>query len=234
MTIPDVNAGELPTLTATRPGLRSTPAQTVRDLFGHDGQFFAVPGSFPSGLPDHITFAEVVYYAVVRIPNPDSGADVFTVRDVDGRHRTLGVPAPDLDAVLRSALCDLAANRRAYAQQVEHNRVHTRGLQPVPPVRIGYTTTGTCIVHVRCACLEVERLAAHFEHVSLAAADWLDETSTTPWEFCPTSPNRVSTPTGEGLLVRTLRSVDGAAAVEIQSTDGRSEFIPLASVNGLA
>ncbi|MFB6992182.1 hypothetical protein [Streptomyces sp. NPDC056304] len=234
MTTPDLNAGELPTLTTTRPGLRSTPAQTVRDLFGHDGQFFAVPSTFPSGLPDHITFADLVYYAILRVPNPDTGADEFTVRDVDGRHRTLGAPAPDLDAALRSALAELAANRRAHAQQVEHNRVHTRGLQPVPPVRIGYTPTGTCIVHVRCACPQVEQLAAHFEHVFLAAADWLDEIPTTPWALCPTSPSRVMTATGPRRLLQTLRSPDGAADVEIQGADGRIEVISFASVDDLA
>ncbi|MGW6203675.1 hypothetical protein ACWF9B_08515 [Streptomyces sp. NPDC055089] len=234
MTTPDLNAGELPTLTTTRPGPRSTPAQTVRNLFGHDGQFFAVPGNFPSGLPDHITFADLVYYAILRIPNPDTDADEFTDRDVDGRHRTLGATAPDPDAALRSALSEVAANRRAHAQQVEHNRVHAGGLQPVPPVRIGYTPTGTCTVHVRCACPQVEQLAAHFEHVSLATADWLDEIPTTPWALCPTSPNQVTTATGPNRLLQTLRSPDGAAAVEIQSADGRIEVIPFASVDDLA
>ncbi|MEV6653968.1 hypothetical protein [Streptomyces sp. NPDC051219] len=54
-------------------------------------------------------------------------------------------------------------------------------------VRIGFNTVGTCVVHVRCSCPHVDGLAAHFEHVSLAADGWLNQDTATPWEFCPTS-----------------------------------------------
>ncbi|MET7888717.1 hypothetical protein ABZU45_36695 [Streptomyces avermitilis] len=80
MTTPDLNAGDLPRLTATRPD----PQRTVRELFGHDGQFFTVPDSFPGGLPDHITFAAVVYYVVLRTPNPDTRDDEGAVTLADG------------------------------------------------------------------------------------------------------------------------------------------------------
>ncbi|MFI1701448.1 hypothetical protein ACH419_36585 [Streptomyces bobili] len=230
MTTPDLNAGELPRLTTTRPD----PQHTVRELFGHGGQFFTVPDSFPGGLPDHISFAAVVYYAVLRTPNLDSGEAEFAVRDADGRNHTIGEPAPEQDTAIRSALSALAERRRAYAQQVEHNRVHVLGLDPVPPVRIGHTDTGTCTVHVRCSCPQVEGLAAHYEHVSLAAADWLDANPTRTWELCPTSPARFATPSASGRITATFRNADGAAVVEIQHPDGHREVVALARVSDLA
>ncbi|WP_331732079.1 hypothetical protein OG613_47405 (plasmid) [Streptomyces sp. NBC_00015] len=229
MTTPDLNAGELPRLTRTRPD----PQHTVRELFGHDGQFFTVPDSFPGGLPDHITFAAVAYYAVLRAPNLDTGEDEFTVRDVDGR-RTIGEPAPEQDTSIRSALSALAERRRAHAQQVEHNRVHVLGLDPVPPVRIGHTITGTCTVHIRCSCPQVEGLAAHYENVPLAAADWLDANPATTWELCPTSPARVITPSVSGRISATFRNADGAAGVEIQHLNGHREVVALTRASDLA
>ncbi|MFD7866985.1 hypothetical protein [Streptomyces sp. NPDC059783] len=228
MTTPDLNAGDLPHLTESRP--RS--ARTTRELFGHDGQFFTVPGTFPGGLPDHIGFTRAVY-AVLRIPNSVTGEDEYTVRDVDGHRRTLGTPAPDQDTAIRTALAALAADRRTHAQGVEHERVDTLGRAPVPPVRIGHTETGTCVVHVRCSCPDVEGLAGHFEHVSLAASDWLDEAPTTPWEFCPTTPTRVTAPSGSGPLTATFRDPVGAAVVEFQHPDGHREAVARTQVNDL-
>ncbi|MET8816555.1 hypothetical protein ABZW47_31725 [Streptomyces sp. NPDC004549] len=229
MSTPDLNAGDLPHLTAQRP--RHGSPSTTRDLFGHDGQFFTVPGTFPDGLPDHIGFATVVY-AVLRTPAPATGTDEYTVRDVDGHRRTLGTPGTDQDTAITNALSALAERRRAHARQVEHNRVHVLGLPPVPPVRIGHSTTGTCVLHVRCACPHVEGLAAHYEHVSLAA-DWLDETPTSAWEFCPTSPTLVTTSNGRGRLTATLRDSKGTAVVEIQHTTGHREAIALSQVSDL-
>jgi hypothetical protein len=233
MTTSDLNAGDLPHLTGDHPRHRSAAHRTTRELFGYDGQFFTVPGTFPGGLPDHIGFNPVVY-AVLHVPNPVTVEDEYTVRDVDGHRRTLGTPAPDPDTAIRSALAALADDRRAQAQRVEHNRVHTLGLAPVPPIRIGHTETGTCVVHVRCSCPKVEGLAGHFEHVSLAAADWLDEAPTTPWEFCPTSPTRVTAPSGNGPFTATFRNAEGAAVVEFQHPGGHRETIALAQVNDLA
>ncbi|MET7487103.1 hypothetical protein [Streptomyces sp. NPDC005538] len=234
MSTPDLNAGELPRLTTTRRRPRSVAQETVRELFGHDGQFFTVPASFPGAVPDHITFAAAVYYAVVRAPGPDIGEAEYTVYDVDGRHHPLGAPAPDQDTAIRGALTALAERRRAHARQVEHNRVHVLGLEPVPPVRIGYTETGTCIVHVRCTCPQVDGLAAHYEQVSLAADGRLDEIPTTPWELCPTSPTQVTTESGTGHLTSTFRNDQGMAAVRLQHTDGSREEIALARVSDLA
>ncbi|MCX4826344.1 hypothetical protein OG883_42650 [Streptomyces sp. NBC_01142] len=233
MTTPDLNAGDLPHLSADRPRHRSSTHCTTRELFGHDGQFFTVPGTFPGGMPDHIGFTPAVY-AVLRTPNLGTGEDEFTVRDVDGHRHTLGTPAPDRGTAVRSALSALADDRRAHAQRVEHNRVHILGLAPVPPVRIGHIDTGTCVVPVRCSCLQVEGLAAHFEHVSLAAGNWLDETPTTPWEICPTSPTRVTAPSGSGPLTATFRNAEGAAVVEFEHPDGHREAVALARVNDLA
>ncbi|MGP3950830.1 hypothetical protein [Streptomyces sp. 7N604] len=234
MSTPDLNAGDLPRLATTRRRPRSVTQETVRELLGHDGQFFTVPDSFPGALPDHITFAAVVYYAVVRTTGPDTGEAEFTVYDVDGRRRPLGAAAPDRDTAIRGALSALAERRRAHARQVEHNRVHVLGLEPVPPVRIGYTDTGTCIVHVRCSCPKVDGLAAYYEHVSLAADGWLDEIPTTPWEFCPTSPTQVTTESGSGRLTSTLRNDKGMAVVRLQHTNGRREEIALAQVSDLS
>ncbi|MGW6145663.1 hypothetical protein, partial [Streptomyces sp. NPDC055140] len=225
MTTPDLNAGDLPLLTTSRPRPRSVSQQTVRELFGDDGQFFTVPDSFPGGLPDHIDFPAVVHYAVVRTPKPDTGENEFTAYDVDGR-RPLGRPAPDQDTAVRSALSALAERRQDHARQVEHNRVQIRGLEPVPPVRIGYTETGTCIVHVRCSCPQVEGLAGHYEKVSLAADGWLDETPTTPWRFCRSSPKRVTVPGGSGRLTAVLRNAMGRSVVQIQHPGGRREVVP--------
>lgn len=234
MTTPDLNAGDLPRLTTTRRRPNSVTQETVRELLGHDGQFFTVPDSFPGALPDHITFADVVYYAVVRTTRSDTGEAEFTVCDVDGRRRPLGAPAPDQDTAVLGALSALAERRRAHARQVEHNRVHVLGLEPVPPVRIGYMETGTCIVHVRCTCPQVDGLAAHYERVSLAAGGWLDEIPTTPWELCPTSPTQVTTESGSGRVTSTFRNDKGMAVVRLQHTDGRREVIALARVSDLA
>ncbi|MFE1785285.1 hypothetical protein ACFW9F_22610 [Streptomyces sp. NPDC059506] len=225
---PDLNAGDLPPLTPLRPNAHpSHPRRTVRDLFGHSGLFFTVPGTFPAGLPDHITHTDTVY-AVVRIP--DTTTDAFVVHDVDGNRHRIGRPAPDCTAAIRSALTELATHRRRRAQQIEYNRIHVLGLEPAPPVRIG-TSAGTCIVHTRCFCPHVEGLAAHFEHVSVAADDWLNEAPDTPWQFCPTSPQRITTPTASGRITRTCRTDQGTAAVEIEhDADGRRILVPLREV----
>ncbi|MEU3639965.1 hypothetical protein AB0H23_27575 [Streptomyces albogriseolus] len=232
MTAPDLNAGELPHLTTDRPRHRSATHRTTRELFGHDGKFFTVPGTFPGGLPDHIGFTPAVY-AVLHAPNPATGEAEFIVRDVDGQRLTLGAPAPDQTAAIRSALSALAEDRRAHAQRVEHNRVHILGLAPTPPVRIGHTEADTCVVHVRCSCPQVEGLAAHYEHVSLAADGWLDEALTTPWKFCPTSPTQVITYSGTARLTSTSRNDKGQAVVQVQHTDGRHEVIALARVSDM-
>ncbi|MYS33487.1 hypothetical protein K388_05817 [Streptomyces sp. KhCrAH-43] len=232
MTAPDLNAGDLPHLTADRPRHRSATHRTTRELFGHDGQFFTVPGTFPGGLPDHVGFTDAVY-AVLHAPNPATGEAEYSVRDVNGRRLTLGSPAPDQDTAIRSALSALAEKRRAHAQQVEHNRVHILGLAASPPVRIGHTETGTCVVHVRCSCPHVEGLAAHYEHVSLAVDGWLDEVPTTPWEFCPTSPIQITTERGTGRLTSTSRNDKGQAVVRLQHTDGRGEVIALIRVSDM-
>ncbi|MCX4681652.1 hypothetical protein OG413_41360 [Streptomyces sp. NBC_01433] len=232
MTTPDLNAGDLPLLTADRPRHRSDSQRTARDLFGHEGQFFTVPGNFPDGLPDHIGFVTAVY-AVLSTPNPNNAAHEFTVRDVNGQRHILGAPAPDQDIAIRNALSTLAERRRDHARQVEYNRIHVLGLDPVPPVRLGHAATGTCVVHVRCSCPQVEGLAAHYEHVTLAAAEWLDETPTTPWEFCPNSPTQVTTRSGSGRLTRTLRNDKGMAVVELQHSDGNRESVALAQVSDL-
>lgn len=233
MSTPDLNAGDLPHLTTVRPGHRSDSHSTTRDLFGHDGQFFTVPGTFPDGLPDHTGFTTVVC-AVLRTPDLTTGADAFTVREVDRHRRPLGAPDADQDTAIRSALTAVAERRRAHARYVQHNRVHVLGLEPVSPVRVGHSTTGACVLHVRCSCPHVEGRAAHFEHVSQAAADWLDETPTTPWELCSTSPTRITTPNGSGRLTGTLRDSKGTAVVEIQHTDRDAEVIALAQVVELA
>ncbi|MEU7031629.1 hypothetical protein AB0A60_33645 [Streptomyces sp. NPDC046275] len=232
MTAPDLKAGDLPHLTTERPRHRSATHRITRELFGHDGKFFTVPGTFPGGLPDHIGFTPAVY-AVLHAPNPATGEAEFIVRDVDGQRLTLGTSAPDQTTAIRSALSALAAERRAHAQRVEHNRVHILGLAPNPPVRIGYTEAGTCVVHVRCSCPQVEGLAAHYEHVSLAADGWLDEAPTSPWKFCPTSPTQVITEGGTGRLTSTSRNDKGQAVVQVQHTDGRHEVIALAHVSDM-
>ncbi|WP_440581053.1 hypothetical protein [Streptomyces sp. PT19] len=232
MTASDLDDGDLPHLTEDRPRHRSATHRTTQELFGHDGQFFTVPGTFPGGLPDHIRFTPAVF-AVLHIPNPLIGEDEYIVRDVDGHRRTHGTPAPDRETAIRSALAALADDRRTHAQRVEHKRVHTLGRAPVPPIRIGYSETGACVVHVRCSCPEVEGLAGHYERVSLAAADWLDEASTTPWEFCPTTPTRVTAPSG-GTLTASFRNSEGAAVVEFRHPDGHRETIALAQVHDLA
>lgn len=233
MTTPDLNAGDLPRLTTTRRRPRSVTQETVRELLGHDGRFFTVPDSFPGALPDHITFAAVVYYAVVCTTRADTGEAEFTVYDVDGRRRSLAAPTSDQDTAIRGALSALAERRRAHARQVEHNRVHVLGLEPIPPVRIGYTDTGICIVHVRCTCPQVDGLAAHYENVSLAADGWLDEIPTTPWGLCPTSPTQVTTDSGSSRLTCTLRNDKGMSVVRLQHTDGRREIFALAQVTDL-
>ncbi|MGC5263905.1 hypothetical protein ACPXCO_23080 [Streptomyces cyaneofuscatus] len=233
MTTPDLNAGDLPHLTADRPHHRSDSHRTARELFGYEGQFFTVPGTFPGGLPDHVGFIPAVY-VVLRTPDHATGTHEFTVRDVNGHRRILGTPDPDQDTAIRNALSTLAERRRDHARQVEHNRIHVLGLDPVPPVRIGHTATGTCVVHVRCSCPQVEGLAAHYEHVSLAAADWLAETPATPWEFCPTSPTGVTTQRGRGRLTGTLRNDKGMAVVEVEHRDGHREAVALAQVSDLA
>jgi hypothetical protein len=231
MTTPDLNAGDLPTLTADRPRHRSDSHRTARELFGHEGQFFTVPGSFPDGLPDHIGFVPAVY-AVLRTPNPATGTDEFTVRDVNGHRHILGTPDPDQETAIRNALSTLSEQRRDRAQRVEHNRVHILGLEPVPPVRIGHTAQGVWMLHVRCSCPVVEGLAAHFEHVSRAAADWLDETPTTPWEICPTtSVRRITTPHGRGRSCGTTRTAEGTAALQICYADGQRERGPLTQIS---
>ncbi|MFH8257868.1 hypothetical protein [Streptomyces roseolus] len=232
MTTPDLNAGDLPHLTADRPRRRSATHHTTRELFGHDGQFFAVPGTFPGGLPDHVGFTDAVY-AVLHASNPATGEAEYSVRDVNGRRLALGTPAPDQDTAIRSALSALAEKRRAHAQLVEHNRVHILGLAASPPVRIGHTETGTCVVHIRCSCPDVEGLAAHYEHVSLAAGGWLDEVPTTPWKFCPTSPAQLITERGTGRLTSTSRNDKGQAVVRLQHTDGRGEVIALVQVRDM-
>ncbi|MGW3390542.1 hypothetical protein [Streptomyces cinereoruber] len=233
MTSPDLNAGDLPHLTTERPHHRSATHRTTRELFGHDGQFFTVPGTFPVGLPDHIRFTSAVY-AVLHAPNPVTGEAEFIVRDVDGHRLPLGTAAPDQATAIRSAVSALAEERRAHAQRVEHNRVHILGFVPTPPVRIGYTEAGTCVVHVRCSCPRVEGLAAHFEHVSLAADEWLDEATTTPWTFCPTSPTQVITEGGTGHLTSTSRNERGQAVVQVQQHDsGRQEGIALTRVSDM-
>ncbi|MFI5867175.1 hypothetical protein [Streptomyces sp. NPDC051546] len=232
MNAPDLNAGDLPHLTADRPRHRWPSGRTTRELFGHDGEFFTVPGTFPGGLPDHIGFT-VSVYAVLHAPNTATGEAAFIVRDVDGARLTLGTSAPDQDTAIRSALSALAEDRRAHAQQVEHNRVHILGLDPHPPVRIGHTHTGTCVVHVRCSCPQVDGLAAHYEHVSLAADGWLDEVPTTPWEFCPTSPTQVITDSGTGRLTSTSRNDRGQAVVQVQHPGRRHEVIALARVSDM-
>ncbi|MFH0245953.1 hypothetical protein ACGRHY_26860 [Streptomyces sp. HK10] len=232
MTAPDLNAGDLPHLTADRPCYRSATHRTTRELFGHDEQFFTVPGTFPGGLPDHIGFTDAVY-AVLHAPNPATGEAEFIVRDVNGQRLTLGTPAPDQDTAIRSALSALAEDRRALAQRVEHNRVHILGLAAAPPVRIGHTEAGTCVVHASCSCPQVEGLAAHYEHVSLAADGWLDEAPTSPWRFCPTSPTQVITKMGTGRLTSTSRNDKGQAVVQVQHTDGRHEAIALAHVSDM-
>lgn len=229
MSTPDLSAGALPRLTATR--LRHGSRSTTRDLFGYEGQFFTVPGTFPDGLPDHIGFIAVVY-AVLRTTASATVTDEFTVRDVDGYRQTLGTPGNDQDAAIRSALSALAERRRAHGRQVEHNRVQVLGLPAVPPVRIGHSTTGTCVLHVLCSCPHVEGLAAHFEHVSLAA-DWLDESPTGSWELCATAPTHVTIPHGGGRLTATLRDSKGTAVVEIQHSTGHREAVALAEVSDL-
>ncbi|RNG30341.1 hypothetical protein [Streptomyces botrytidirepellens] len=180
----------------------------------------------------HIGFTLAVY-AVLRTPRPATDADEFTALNVDDNRHLLGAPDPDQDTGIRKALSALAERRRADARQVEHNRVHILGRDPVPPICIGHTAPDTYIVHVRCSCPQVEGLAAHFEHVSQAAADWLDEIPTTPWKFCPTSPTRVTGPSGSGRLTRTLRNAEGAAVVELQHADGHREAVALAEVSDL-
>ncbi|MFF3957390.1 hypothetical protein ACFYY1_29875 [Streptomyces sp. NPDC001890] len=160
-------------------------------------------------------------------PNPATGADEFIVRDVNGHRHILGTPGPDQDTAIRNALSTLAGRRRDHARRVEHNRTHVLGLDPVPPVRLGHTATGTCVVHVRCSCPRVEGLAAHYEHVTLAAADWLDETPTTPWKFCPNSPTRFTTQSGSGRLTSTLRNDKGMAVVELQHSEGTARLSTL-------
>lgn len=232
MIAPDLNAGDLPHLTTERPRYRSATGRTTRELFGHDGKFFTVPGTFPGGLPDHIGFTPAVY-AVLHTYNPATSQPEFIVRDVDGQRLTPSVPATDQTTAIRSALSALAEDRRAHAQRVEHDRVHILGLTPNPPVRIGHTEAGTCVVHVRCSCPQVEGLAAHYEHVSLAADGWLDEACTTAWKFCPTSPTQVITKRGTGRLASTSRNDKGQAVVQVQHTDGRHEDIALARVSDM-
>lgn len=230
---PDLNAGYLPRLTRTRPAADPTPAgRTVTDLFGCDGHFFTVPGTFPHDLPDHITHTDSLY-AVLHTTDPATGSPRYTVHDVDCHRLPLGEPGTRKIDVVRNALAALAAHRRAHAAQVTHNRVHLRGLPPAPPIRIGYDDTHTCIVHVRCACPHIPGLSAHFEHFQDAAADWLTETSD-PWQLCPTSPHRAVTTAGTGDVRATHRDDQGAPVIEVLH-DGysRPAVLPLTYVKDI-
>ncbi|MGW2934649.1 hypothetical protein ACWDA7_22955 [Streptomyces sp. NPDC001156] len=117
----------------------------------------------------------------------------------------------------------------ADTDEVTHARVHVLGLDPVPPIRISHDDDGTAIVHARCACTRIAYLAAQFEHISLAADQWLDQ-NTRPWRLCPTSETRVTTPTAHGRITATHRSSDGTAQVEIEQADGQRTTVPLHQV----
>jgi hypothetical protein len=225
---PDLNISDLPPLTDQHPRYADQTRQTVRNLFGCDGMFFTVPGTFPTGLPDHIGFLDTVY-ALLHTPEPATGTVLFIVRDADGNRHRLGHPAADSDTAVRSALFALADQRRAHARQVEHNRVHLLGLEPHPPVRIGHHN-GAWIVHARCSCPYVEGLAAHFERVSLAADAWLNEDATTPWAFCPTSASRLTAGSVSGHITATGRADQGAATAEIERADGHRTIVRLDEV----
>ncbi|MGI5133835.1 hypothetical protein [Streptomyces sp. CA-106110] len=126
---------------------------------------------------------------------------------------------------------DTSPGRRhaADADEVTHTRVHVLGLDPVPPISISHDDDGAAVVHARCACPRIADLAAQFEHISLAAADWLDQ-NTRPWRLCPTSQTRVTAPTAHGRITATHRSSDGTALIEIEQPDGQRTTVPLHQV----
>ncbi|MFF7183118.1 hypothetical protein [Streptomyces sp. NPDC008121] len=183
----DFRLGHLPFLTRTRPALPPHDPETVmataEALFGCEGEFFTVPGSFPE-VPDHLIFSDTTY-AVLRTPSAVTDETWYTVRDVDGHRQILGEPGPRKIDTVRSALSQLAKLRMEHVARVTRNRVDLLGLPPVPAVRLGHDElTPARVLHVRCGCDRVPGLSAHYENLE-EAADRLNGFEAI--SICPTS-----------------------------------------------
>jgi len=169
------------------------PGKTVREVFGHDGYWFTVPGDFPASLPDEFRVSRATY-AVFQSPDVVPGALVWVVRGTNGSIARLGQSTESRRAAVREALEVQSRYRMMRAHSLVKTRAELNG-RPVPaPVRVSAGDAGW-VVHIRCACEDVTS-PEDFPSVARAARDWIDADPGTPWELCPHSPGAFVTIAG--------------------------------------
>jgi len=129
------------------------PGKTVRDVFGHDGYWFTIPGDFPASLPNefHLTRAT---YAVFQSPDVVPGALVWVARPTNGSVARLGQSVNSRREAVREALEVLSRCRMRRARLIIEDRAALNGRPKPAPVRVAAGDSGW-VVHIRCVCEDV-------------------------------------------------------------------------------
>lgn len=212
--------------------------KTVREVFGHDGYWFTIPGSFPASLPDefHITRQT---FAVFQSPDVVRGALVWVAHHLWRRERhgiRRGTSTESRRMAVRAAVSDYSRWAMRRGAEILDNRAAINSQAPTAPVRVT-AEGGAWIVHVHCLCGRLDG-AESFASAREAASEWVDQDPGTPWALCAHSPAAfVTGGSGERYAVTGTGRGDGRktpagfALLHGVHDDGRTASVPLRTVD---
>lgn len=206
--------------------------KTVRDVFGHDGYWFTVPGEFPASLPDEFAITRQTF-AVFQSPDVVRGALVWVVHHLWGRHGVQrGTSTESRRLAVRAAVADYSRWAMNRAAEIIENRAAINS-EPAPALVRVTAEGGAWVAHVKCAHGALSG-AESFDSIESACTEWLDADPGTPWDLCAHSPRSfVTGGSGERYTVTGTGRGDGVktpagfAVLHGMHDDGRTASVIL-------